>query len=66
MDYIYKLNKLNKEQLLTVLLFMMRDVLNWSTNDRVVESIRQHNAMQYEALKHQIDKQYKKINLEEK
>lgn len=65
MDYIYKLNKLNKEQLLTVLLFMMRDVLNWSTNDRVVESIRQHNAMQYEALKHQIDKQYKKINLEE-
>ena len=66
MDYIYKLNKLNKEQLLTVLLFMMRDVLNWSTNDRVVESLRQHNAMQYEALKHQIDKQYKKINLEEK
>ena len=65
MDYIYKLNKLNKEQLLTVLLFMMRDVLNWSTNDRVVESLRQHNAMQYEALKHQIDKQYKKINLEE-
>ena len=61
MDEITKLNQLTKEQLRTVVLFMLRDTLNWSTNDRVVETIRQHNAMQYEAIKHQIDKQYKKV-----
>jgi len=65
MDTIDKLNQLSKEQLRTVVLFMLRDTLNWSTNDRVVETIRQHNAMQYEAIKHQIDKQFKHIVLEE-
>jgi len=65
MDTIDKLNQLSKEQLRTVILFMLRDTLNWSTNDRVVQTIRQHNAMQYEAIKHQINKQFKYIVLEE-
>jgi len=59
MDEIIKLNQLTKKQLRTIILFMLRDTLNWSTNDRVIETIRQHNAMQYEAIKYQINKHYK-------
>jgi hypothetical protein len=65
LDTIEKLNQLNKEQLRTVILFMLRDTLNWSTNIRVVDMIRQHNAMQYEAIKHQINKAYTKLVKEE-
>jgi uncharacterized protein (UPF0333 family) len=65
MDTIEKLNELSKEQLRNVILFMLRDTLNWSTNDRVVQIIRQHNAMQYEAIKYQIDKQFNKLIKEE-
>jgi hypothetical protein len=65
MDTIEKLNELSKEQLRNVILFMLRDTLNWSTNDRVVQTIRQHNAMQYEAIKYQIDKQFNKLIKEE-
>lgn len=65
MDTIEKLNELSKEQLRNVILFMLRDTLNWSTNDRVVQTIRQHNAMQYEAIKYQINKQFNKLIKEE-
>ncbi|BAQ84980.1 hypothetical protein [uncultured Mediterranean phage uvMED] len=60
---IEKLNKLNNKQLTTIILWLIRDLLNWSKNDRVRDDLRSHSAMILEAFLYQINKQT--INEEE-
>jgi len=58
-----KLELLTKKQLKTVILWMIRDLVNWKTNDRVRDELRTHSGMLLEALLYQITKQT--INEEE-
>ena len=58
METITKLMSLNKDSQQIVLLWILRDLINWKTNDRVREDIRGHSAMLYEAIQHQINKAY--------
>jgi hypothetical protein len=58
-----KLELLTKKQLKTVILWMIRDLVNWKTNDRVRDELRSHSAMLLEAFLYQINKQT--INEEE-
>mgnify|MGYP001198878408 FL=1 len=60
METITKLMSLNKDSQQIVLLWILRDLINWKTNDRVREDIRGHSAMLYEAIQHQINKAYDK------
>ena len=60
METITKLMSLNKDSQQIVLLWILRDLINWKTNDRVREDIRSHSAMLYEAIQHQINKAYDK------
>ena len=58
-----KLELLTKKQLKTVILWMIRDLVNWKTNDRVRDELRTHSGMLLEAFLYQINKQT--INEEE-
>ena len=58
-----KLQLLNNKQLTTIILWLIRDLLNWSKNDRVRDELRSHSAMILEAFLYQINKQT--INEEE-
>jgi hypothetical protein len=60
---IEKLKLLNNKQLTTIILWLIRDLLNWSKNDRVRDELRSHSAMLLEAFLYQINKQT--INEEE-
>ena len=60
METISKLMSLNKDSQQIVLLWILRDLINWKTNDRVRDDIRNHSAMLYEAVQHQINKVYDK------
>ncbi len=60
---IEKLHLLNNKQLTTIILWLIRDLLNWSKNDRVRDELRSHSAMLLEAFLYQINKQT--INEEE-
>lgn len=60
---IEKLKLLNNKQLTTIILWLIRDLLNWSKNDRVRDELRSHSAMILEAFLYQINKQT--INEEE-
>jgi hypothetical protein len=60
---IKKLQLLNNKQLTTIILWLIRDLLNWSKNDRVRDELRSHSAMILEAFLYQINKQT--INEEE-
>lgn len=60
---IEKLKLLNNKQLTTIILWLIRDLLNWSKNDRVRDELRSHSAMLLEAFIYQINKQT--INEEE-
>jgi hypothetical protein len=60
---IEKLQLLNNKQLTTIILWLIRDLLNWSKNDRVRDELRSHSAMLLEAFLYQINKQT--INEEE-
>ena len=39
---IEKLKLLNNKQLTTIILWLIRDLLNWSKNDRVRDELRSH------------------------
>jgi hypothetical protein len=65
METIEKLMQLQKDQLQTISLWILRDLINWAGNDRVVSNIRGHNQMLLEAYKYQIDKAYSKMSFEE-
>jgi len=58
-----KLKLLNNKQLTNIILWLIRDLLNWSKNDRVRDELRSHSAMLLEAFLYQINKQT--INEEE-
>tara|TARA_S200002703_G_scaffold101366_1_gene87805 strand:- start:460 stop:654 length:195 start_codon:yes stop_codon:yes gene_type:complete len=60
---IKKLQLLNNKQLTNIILWLIRDLLNWSKNDRVRDELRSHSAMILEAFLYQINKQT--INEEE-
>ncbi len=60
---IEKLQLLNNKQLTNIILWLIRDLLNWSKNDRVRDELRSHSAMLLEAFIYQINKQT--INEEE-
>ena len=60
---IEKLQLLSNKQLTTIILWLIRDLLNWSKNDRVRDELRSHSAMLLEAFLYQINKQT--INEEE-
>ena len=60
METITKLMSLNKDSQQIVLLWILRDLLNWKSDDRVKSELRNHSAMLYEALQHQINKAYVK------
>jgi len=60
---IEKLQLLNNKQLTNIILWLIRDLLNWSKNDRVRDELRSHSAMLLEAFLYQINKQT--INEEE-
>ena len=60
---IKKLQLLNNKQLTTIILWLIRDLLNWSKNDRVRDDLRSHSAIILEAFLYQINKQT--INEEE-
>jgi len=60
---IKKLQLLNNKQLTTIILWLIKDLLNWSKNDRVRDELRSHSAMILEAFLYQINKQT--INEEE-
>lgn len=60
---IEKLQLLNNKQLTNIILWLIRDLLNWSKNDRVRDELRSHSAMILEAFLYQINKQT--INEEE-
>ena len=60
---IEKLQLLSNKQLTTIILWLIRDLLNWSKNDRVRDELRSHSAMILEAFLYQINKQT--INEEE-
>ena len=58
-----KIFLLNNKQLTRIILWIIRDLLNWSKNDRVRDELRSHSAMILEAFLYQINKQT--INEEE-
>jgi hypothetical protein len=60
---IEKLQLLNNKQLTRIILWILRDLINWSKNDRVRDELRSHSAMLLEALIYQINKET--INEEE-
>jgi|TARA_R100001463_G_scaffold110494_1_gene165250 hypothetical protein len=60
---IEKLQLLNNKQLTRIILWLIRDLLNWSKNDRVRDELRSHSAMILEAFLYQINKET--INEEE-
>jgi hypothetical protein len=60
---IEKLQLLNNKQLTRIILWLIRDLLNWSKNDRVRDELRSHSAMLLEAFIYQINKET--INEEE-
>jgi hypothetical protein len=60
---IEKLQLLNNKQLTRIILWLIRDLLNWSKNDRVRDELRSHSAMLLEAFIYQIKKET--INEEE-
>ena len=60
---IEKLQLLNNKQLTRIILWLIRDLLNWSKNDRVRNELRSHSAMILEAFIYQINKET--INEEE-
>ena len=60
---IEKLQLLNNKQLTRIILWILRDLINWSKNDRVRDELRTHSAMLLEALIYQINKET--INEEE-
>lgn len=60
---IEKLQLLKNKQLTRIILWIIRDLINWSKNDRVRDELRSHSAMLLEALIYQINKET--INEEE-
>lgn len=58
-----KILLLNNKQLTRIILWIIRDLLNWSKNDRVRDELRSHSAMLLEAFIYQINKET--INEEE-
>ena len=60
METITKLMSLNKDNQQIILLWIVRDLLNWKSDDRVKSELRNHSAMLYEGLQHQINKVYDK------
>lgn len=58
-----KIFLLNNKQLTRIILWIIRDLLNWSKNDRVRDELRSHSAMLLEAFIYQINKET--INEEE-
>lgn len=60
---IEKLQLLNNKQLTNIILWLIRDLLDWSKNNRVRDELRSHSAMLLEAFLYQINKQT--INEEE-
>ena len=54
---IEKLQLLNNKQLTKIILWILRDLINWSKNDRVRDELRSHSAMLLEALIYQINKE---------
>jgi len=58
-----KISLLNNKQLTRIILWLIRDLINWSKNDRVRDELRSHSAMLLEAFLYQINKQT--INEEE-
>lgn len=60
---IEKLQLLNNKQLTRIILWLIRDLINWSKNDRVRDELRSHSAMLLEAFLYQINKET--INEEE-
>jgi len=54
---IEKLQLLNNKQLTRIILWILRDLINWSKNDRVRDELRTHSAMLLEALIYQINKE---------
>jgi hypothetical protein len=62
-EAINKLQLLNNKQLTRIILWLIRDLLNWSKNDRVRDDLRTHSAMILEAFLYQINKET--INEEE-
>ena len=54
---IEKLQLLNNKQLTRIILWILRDLINWSKNDRVRDELRSHSAMLLEALIYQINKE---------
>ena len=62
-EALTKLQLLTKKQLTRIILWLIRDLINWKTDNRVIETKREHNALMLEALLHQINKE--NINEEE-
>ena len=51
---------LDKDKLQSIVLWILRDLINWKTNDRVVPELRNHSAMLLEAFEYQITKAHTK------
>ena len=56
-EALNKLQLLNNKQLTRIILWLIRDLVNWSKNDRVIDSTRTHSAMLLEAMLYQINKE---------
>jgi len=54
---IEKLQLLNNKQLTRIISWLIRDLLNWSKNDRVRDDLRTHSAMILEGFLYQINKE---------
>ena len=51
---------LDKDKLQSLVLWLLRDLINWKTNDRVIPELRNHSAMLLEAFEYQITKAHTK------
>ena len=45
---------LDKDKLQSIVLWVLRDLINWKTNDRVKQELRDYSAMLLEAFEYQI------------
>ena len=56
-EALTKLQLLTNKQLTRIILWLIRDLINWKTDNRVIETKREHSALMLEALLHQINKE---------
>ena len=51
---------LDKDKLQSIVLWVLRDLINWKTNERVKQELRDYSAMLLEAFEYQITKAHTK------